>query len=47
LPDQGLEEKFKYLAGLALSKEKVEQLAQLLEELEKLENINELTKLLY
>jgi 2-methylcitrate dehydratase PrpD len=47
LPDQELEEKFKYLAGLALSKEKVEQLAQLLEELEKLENINELTKLLY
>jgi 2-methylcitrate dehydratase PrpD len=45
--DDELEEKFKYLARLALSKQKVERLAQLLEELENLEGIDELAKLLY
>ena len=45
--DQELEDKFKYLAGLAISKEKVERLAQLLEGLENLEGIDELAKLLY
>ena len=45
--DQELEDKFKYLAGLAISKEKVERLAQLLEGLENLESIDELAKLLY
>ena len=45
--DDELEEKFKYLAGLALSKEKVERLVQLLEGLENLEGIDELAKLLY
>ena len=45
--DQELEDKFKYLAGLVLSKEKVEQLSQLLERLENLEDINKLAKLLY
>jgi 2-methylcitrate dehydratase PrpD len=44
---QELEDKFKYLAGLVLSKGKVEQLAQLLAGLENLEDINKLTKLLY
>ena len=45
--DDELEEKFEYLAGLALSKEKVERLVQLLEGLENLEGIDELAKLLY
>ena len=45
--EQELEDKFKYLAGLVLSKEKVKRLAQLLEGLENLEDINKLTKLLY
>ena len=47
LSDRELEDKFKYLAGLVLSKEKVKQLAQLLEGLENLEDIGKLTRLLY
>ena len=45
--DKELEEKFKNMAGLALSKEKVEQLNQLLDGLEYLKDIDELAKLLY
>jgi 2-methylcitrate dehydratase PrpD len=45
--DKELEEKFKYLAGLVLSKEKVKQLSELLNKLENIENIHELTELLY
>ena len=45
--DQELENKFRYLAGLALPKEKMEQLAQLLAGLENVGNINKLTNLLY
>ena len=45
--DQELENKFRYLAGLVLSKGKVERLTQLLAGLENLEDINKLTKLLY
>ena len=46
LSDRELEDKFKYLAGLVLTKKKVVQLAQLLEELENLKDIGILTKLL-
>jgi 2-methylcitrate dehydratase PrpD len=45
--EQELEEKFKYLAGLALSQEKVETLTQILDRLENLEDVNKLAKLLY
>ena len=45
--DKELEDKFKYLAGLALPGEKVEQLVQLLDELENVDQLDELTKLLY
>jgi 2-methylcitrate dehydratase PrpD len=42
-----LEDKFRYLAGLALSQGKVEALTQLLDGLENLEDVNKLAKLLY
>ncbi len=45
--EKALEDKFKYLAGLALPENKVEQLAQLLDELEIVDQLDELTKLLY
>ena len=42
-----LGDKFRYLAGLALSQGKVEALTQLLDGLENLEDVNKLAKLLY
>jgi 2-methylcitrate dehydratase PrpD len=47
LSEEGLEDKFKYLAGLVLSGEKVARLAQLFNGLENINNINEVVQLLY
>ena len=47
MSDKELGDKFRYLAGLALPKEKVEQLSQLLDGLDDVDNTDKLTSLLY
>lgn len=47
MTERELEDKFKYLAGLALSKEKTELLTRCLKDLEHIDNIDQLVELLY